>query len=214
MAAKVVFEFNIHLCGNLLLLCGGLSEGHHGGGEDVENCKARCASPHCCWNFASDFWDRRSCRRLLLDWWGMFWYLVWNMGKIALTWCSLPFCPLLSKIMLHVMDKWSANFPGQYMWSWVVDHPFNLNQVIYRSCKFSRASINSFLLQAFVSLLFAYIRKAGFFNLAPRILNISWQVSWRRFCSEHCYPLVRTSDISCRYTHLMPEVSQWAIGLG
>jgi len=74
---------NIYLCGNLLSLCQGLAEGYHGGGKNVENCKARCASPHRCWNFATDFWDRGSCQRLLLDWQGMFWYLVWNMGNIA-----------------------------------------------------------------------------------------------------------------------------------
>ena len=96
----------------------GLPEGYHGGGKHVENCKACCASPHCCWDFAFYIWNRRSCWRLLLDWRGMFWYLVWNMGKVAFTYFInniaqqqffSAFVENNAASVLHVMVKWSAS---------------------------------------------------------------------------------------------------------
>ena len=60
-----------------------LVEDHHGGGEDVKNCKARCISAHHRGSFAFYFRYCRSCGRVLLDWRGMLWRLVWCLGKFA-----------------------------------------------------------------------------------------------------------------------------------
>lgn len=85
MAAKQLFsaasDFHINLFRYLMFSRQGLLENRHGGRKDFENCKACCVSAYCCWSSAFYFWNSRSCGGLLLDWRGMFWYLVRHLGE-------------------------------------------------------------------------------------------------------------------------------------